>query len=103
MWASMVAPTVWGVGVSSEWMVTAVDSALSSVRWRAAILLRLASIALALKARMYSAWEAAKHLRTAVRRVWRAPWCVPDENSCSEGMESAVVCGGCDGVVEGDR
>ena len=78
MRASMVVPTVRGVGVSSEWMVTAVDSALSSVRWRAAILIRLATIALALKARMYSAWEAAKHLRTAVRRVWRAPWCVPD-------------------------
>ena len=51
----MVAPTVRGVGVLSELIVMAVDSAHSSVRWRAAILLRVASIALALNARMYSA------------------------------------------------
>ena len=53
--ASIAAPKVRGVGVSSVWMVMAVASAHSSVRWRAAILLRLASIVLALYARMYSA------------------------------------------------
>ena len=74
----MEAPTVRGVGVLSELIVMAVDLAHSSMRWRAAILLRFASIALALNARMYSAWEAAKHLRIATRRVLRAPWCVPE-------------------------
>ena len=74
----MVAPTLRGVGVLSELIVMAVDLAHSSMCWRVAILLRFASIALALNARMYSAWEAAKHLRMAVQRVLRAPWCVPE-------------------------
>lgn len=68
-----------GVVVLSELIVTAVESAHSSVRWRAAILLRFASIALALKARMYSAWVAAKHSRIAMQRVLRAPLCVPED------------------------
>ena len=50
---------VRGVGVFSESMVMAVDSAHSSVRWRAAILVRFASMAFALYALMYSAWAAA--------------------------------------------
>ena len=77
--ASMAAPTVRGVVVLSELIVMAVDSVHSSVHWRAAILLRFASIALALKARMYSAWVAAKHLRMALRKVLRAPLCVPED------------------------
>lgn len=44
MRVSMAAPTVRGVGVSSDCMVMAVVSAHSSMRWRAAILLRLASM-----------------------------------------------------------
>lgn len=56
--ASIVVPTVREVGVSFKWMVMAVTSAHSSMRWRAAILLRLASMAFEVYAQMYSAWAA---------------------------------------------
>ena len=53
--ASMVVPTVCGAGVSSEWMFMAEALAHSSMRWQAAFLLRLASMAFLVYARMYSA------------------------------------------------